>query len=29
MEDYGMGLEGIAVKFSVVIELVPTRLQSW
>lgn len=29
MEVYGMGLEAIAEKFHVVIEVVPTRLQSW
>jgi PPOX class probable F420-dependent enzyme len=29
MEAYGMGLEAIAGKFSVVIEVVPTALQSW
>ena len=29
MEAYGMGLDAIAEKFSVVIEVVPTRLQAW
>lgn len=29
MEAYGMGLEAIAEKFSVVVEVVPTRLQAW
>ncbi|WP_377645660.1 hypothetical protein [Oryzobacter terrae] len=29
MEAYGMGLEAIAEKFHVVIEVVPTRLQAW
>jgi PPOX class probable F420-dependent enzyme len=29
MVAYGMGLEAIAEKFSVVIELEPTRLQAW
>ncbi len=29
MEAYGMGLEAIAEKFHVVLEVVPTRLQAW
>ncbi|WP_392543900.1 pyridoxamine 5'-phosphate oxidase family protein [Oryzobacter telluris] len=29
MEAYGMGLEAIAEKFHVVIEVVPTKLQAW
>ena len=29
MEAYGMGLEAIAAKFHVVIEVVPTDLKSW